>query len=368
MNVITLILFIVGLGLLVLGAEMLVRGSSRLAARVGISPLVIGLTVVAYGTSAPEMAVSIQSAFAGQADIALGNVVGSNIFNVLFILGICAALAPLVVQQQLVRLDVPLMIGVSVLMLILALDGSISRLDGLLLFILMISYTVFAIWQSRRETQAVEAEYEQEFGEAKLHGKTANLPVQVALIGVGLVLLVVGSRWLVNGAIAIATTLGVSELIIGLTIIAAGTSLPEVAASIIATLRGERDIAIGNVVGSNIFNILSVLGLSSLVSPDGINVPLAALAFDIPVAIAVAVACLPIFFTGYRIARWEGLVFLGYYVAYTLYLILGATEHDALPVFSSIMLLFVLPLTALTMAVVTWRAYQRSRQVATEGV
>jgi cation:H+ antiporter len=187
------------------------------------------------------------------------------------------------------------------------------------------------------------------------------------MIVVGLGLLVLGARWLVDGAVAIATSLGVSELIIGLTIIAAGTSLPEVAASIIATLRGERDIAIGNVVGSNIFNILSVLGLSSLVSPNGMNVSSAALSFDTPVMIAVAIACLPIFFTGYSIARWEGLVFLGYYIVYTLYLILGATQHDALPLLSAIMLLFVLPITALTLIVVTWRSIQRSRRVTSGG-
>ncbi len=174
-------------------------------------------------------------------------------------------------------------------------------------------------------------------------------------MAVGLGLLVLGSRWLVGGAVDLAGALGVSDLIVGLTIVAAGTSLPEVATSVVASLRGERDIAVGNVVGSNIFNILAVLGLSSLVSPDGIAVAPSMTTFDIPVAIVVAVACLPILFTGHLIARWEGGVFLGYYVAYTLYLILNAAEHDALPAYSTVMLIFVLPLTALTIGVLAVR-------------
>ncbi len=361
MDLVTLVLFVIGLGLLIAGAELLVRGASRLAAAVGISPLIIGLTVVSFGTSSPELAVSTQSALAGQADIALGNVVGSNIFNVLFILGISALIVPLTVAQQLVRLDVPLMIGVSVVMLLLGLDGRIDRLDGVILFVGIIAYIAFAIWQSRKENNAeVQAEYTEEYGAKNSRGETQVL-INIGLVVIGLALLVVGSNWLVSGAVSIAQFFGISELIIGLTIIAAGTSLPEVAASIIAALKGERDIAVGNVVGSNIFNILAILGLTSAIAPSGVSVPPAAITFDIPVMIAVAVACLPIFFTGYTIARWEGALFLGYYIAYTLYLILDATGHDALPAFSNVMLLFVLPLTAVTLAVLGVRAL-RSNQ------
>ena len=338
-----------GLLLLTVGAELLVRGASRLAGIAGISPLVIGLTVVAYGTSSPEMAVSVESAHAGQADIALGNVVGSNIFNVLFILGVCALIVPLRVVQQLIWLDVPIMIGASCLVMIMGLDGKLSRVDGVILFAGAILYTIFAIKQGRKESTAtVEKEYDAEFG-SKI--KTSSWPAQVVLIIVGLAMLVLGARWLVDGAVAIAKLLGVSELVIGLTIIAAGTSLPEVATSIIASLRSERDIAVGNVVGSNIFNILAVLGLSSAVAPDGIHVAPAALTFDIPVMIAVALACAPIFFTGHLIARWEGALFLLYYGAYTAYLILNARAHDSLAAFSAIMLEFILPLTLLTLAI-----------------
>jgi cation:H+ antiporter len=351
MDMLTIGLFLVGLVLLIGGAELLVRGASTLATALRISPLVIGLTIVAYGTSAPELAVSVQSGVAGQGDLALGNVVGSNIFNVLFILGLSATIAPLVVSRQLVRRDVPLMIGVSFILLLLALDGRIGRLDGLLLFAGAMSYTAYTVIQSRREPQPPA-------DTAPDQHPPAPWSVQVALVLVGLGMLVLGSRWLVNGAVVFAETLGVSELIIGLTIVAAGTSLPEVATSVLATLRGERDIAVGNVVGSNIFNVLSVLGLTGLVSPAAISVSGAALAFDIPVMLAVAVACLPIFFTGYLIARWEGLLFLGYYVAYTLYLVLNATHHDTLPLFNTVMLLFVLPLTAITLLVVALRAWR----------
>lgn len=362
MDAITLVFFIAGLALLIVGAELLVRGSSRLAAAIGLSPLVIGLTVAAYGTSTPELAVTVQAALLGQADIALGNVVGSNIFNILFILGLCAVVVPMAVSQQLVRLDVPIMMGASLLLSLLALDGKISRPEGALLFAGIVVYTAFAIRQSRRESEQIREEYAREFGEAKLTRTNGRrIILQIGLILAGLACLVLGSRWLAHGAVAIARNFGLSELIVGLTIVAAGTSLPEVATSIVASVRGERDIAVGNIVGSNIYNILAAVGLAGILAPDGIRVPPAALRFDIPVMIAVALACLPIFFTGNTIARWEGALFFGYYVAYTLYLILGATQHDALPAYSAIMLLFVLPLTAVTLLIVTVRALRARR-------
>lgn len=358
MDLITALLFTAGLGALVLGAELLVRGASRLSAAVGISPLVIGLTVVAFGTSTPELVVSVRAALSGQADIALGNVVGSNIFNVLFILGLSALITPLVVSQQLVRLDVPIMIGVSVLLLILGLDGRLARLDGILLFSGIVAYTLFAIRESRREGAEVIAEYATEYRGTAARGARRIL-AQVACILIGLGLLVIGARWLVDGAVALAKALDVSELVIGLTIVAAGTSLPEVATSILAALRGERDIAVGNVVGSNIYNILAILGLSAILTPGGITVAPAAVSFDIPVMIAVTLACLPIFTTGHLIARWEGFLFVGYYAAYALYLVLASLEHDALPLFSATMIAYVLPLTAVTLLVLYVRAARR---------
>jgi cation:H+ antiporter len=359
MSITVLALLVAGLALLVLGAEALVRGASKLAASIGISPLVVGLTIVAFGTSSPEMAVSIQSSLAGQADISLGNVIGSNIFNVLFILGISALVTPLIVAQQLIRLDVPIMIGVSILVFVFGLDGEIGRSDGMILFIGILVYTIFLIYQSRKETNSeVQSEYAQ-YGNGR-GSSIGQWIINLGLIGGGLLLLVLGSRWLVQSAITIAQAIGVSELIIGLTIVAAGTSLPELATSVVASFRGERDIAVGNVVGSNIFNILSVLGLSAALSSDGVAISNAALRFDLPVMIAVAFSCLPIFATGNLISRWEGLLFTGYYVAYVGYLILNSTYHSLLPAYSAVMLLFVIPITVITLVIVGWRSLNRS--------
>lgn len=357
----TVVLFIAGIFLLVAGAELLVRGASRLAVALGISPLVIGLTIVAFGTSAPEMAVSVVSALGGQAgaDIAIGNVVGSNIFNVLLILGVSALIAPLVVSQQLVRIDVPIMIAASIAMLLFALDHRVARFEGILLFGGVIGYTTFAIVKGRRESESVQEQYALEFGKRP----DGAIPIGTNLILVlgGLVMLVVGSNWLVDGAIAIARALGVSELVIGLTIVSCGTSLPEVATSVMASIRGERDIAVGNVVGSNIFNTLAVLGLAAMAAPAGVNVSATALGVDIPIMIAVSVACLPVFFTGYTIARWEGFVFLGYYVAYVAHLVLAATRQGAAGELRFVMLSFVVPITVLTLAVTSVREIRSRR-------
>lgn len=356
-------LFIGGFGLLIGGAEMLVRGASRLAAAMGVAPVVIGLTVVAFGTSAPEVAITVQSVFVGQADLALGNVVGSNIANVLLILGLAAVAAPLVVSQRLIRWDVPIMIGTSALVGLLAWDGRMDRWEGLLLLAGGIGYTVWALRlrpelsrkQSQAETPPIQEEYAQEFASQQLPSLRYKAR-QLGLVLAGLVVLTWGARWLVEGAVAVARALGVSELIVGLTLVAVGTSLPEAATSVVASLRGERDIAVGNAVGSNLLNLLWVLGLASSLAPAGLNVPLAARHFDLPVMIAVAVACLPVFLHGHRISRWEGALFLGYYLAYTLYLILAATHHQTLPVFSTVMLGFVLPLTTVTLGVLLLRA------------
>lgn len=353
---VSILMLVAGLVVLVVGAEFLVKGAAKLATAVGISPLVVGLTVVAFGTSAPELAVSVTSAFRGQPDLAVGNVVGSNIFNILVILGLAAVITPLVVAQQLVRFDVPVMIGISVLVFLLALDGGLSRLDGLLLFGGAIAYTSFLIRQSRRESSAVAEEYAKEFGRPEKQA-TAWVKNTGFVIG-GTIGLVIGSHWLVEGALYIARFYGISELVIGLTIISAGTSLPEVATSVVAALRGERDIAVGNAVGSNIFNILSVLGLASLVAPAGIAVDRAALVFDIPVMIAIAIAALPVFFSGYKISRINGGMFLAYYAFYLAYLFLNATGHDALDDYRAALVYFVVPLTVVTLAIVTWRGFR----------
>lgn len=344
MSLLILFGFVGGLLLLVVGAELLVRGASRLALTLGIAPLVVGLTVVAFGTSAPEMAVSIQAALENRSDLALGNVVGSNIFNVLFILGVSALVTPLAVHQKLVRLEVPLMILTSGLLFVMALDGRVGRLEGGVLFLGVLAYTAFLVVQSRREEQEIRQEYAEEFG---VKGSRAgSLLLQVALIAGGLVLLVAGSDLLLDSSVSIARSLGVSELMIGLTLVAGGTSLPEVATSVVAAIRGKRDIAVGNVVGSNLFNVLAVLGLSAAVS-SGVGVTGQALYFDIPVMIAVSVVCLPIFFTGAAISRWEGLVLLAGYGLYVTYLYLHSGEPWAVELFTRGFYLVVVPLAAL---------------------
>lgn len=365
-----ILMLALGLAVLTVGAELLVRGSSRLAIAMGISPLVIGLTVVAYGTSAPEMVVSIQSSLIGQPDVALGNVVGSNIFNVLFILGVSAMIVPLRVSQQLIRIDVPLMIAVSILVFLLALDGRIGRLDGFLLAIGLIGYTSFAIITSRKEQAGIKAEYEAEFGDTQQTRGGAKVVLNLILVAAGLGLLVLGSHWFINSAIVIARALGVSELVIGLTIVAAGTSMPEVATSIMAAIRGERDIAVGNVVGSNIFNILGVLGLSSVVSPGGVKVSEAALQMDIPVMIAVAAACLPVFFVGHVISRWNGVMFFAYFCAYTASFVIAETVPGFHRTYTIVLVGLVVPLTAIALLTGVVRSVRanKSRIYATDEV
>lgn len=346
-----------GLGLLIGGGELLVRGAAYLANALRISPLVIGLTVVAFGTSSPELAVSLKSAFAGNADIALGNVVGSNIINVLCILGLSAIVTPLVVSSQLIRREVPLMVAASIALLLLSLDGNVSRIDGLILFGGLVAYVVWSVRTSRRDNLQVQSEFEHgAFQPTKTRMKGSVMLAQVGTIIGGLALLGLGSNWLVSGAVTVAIHVGLSELVIGLTIVALGTSLPEFVTSVMAAYRGEREIAVGNVVGSNLFNILCVLGLSGVISPDGIAVSRTALRFDIPVMIAVAVACLPIFFTGNLIARWEGWVFFLYYLAYTTYLILDNVNRDYSRTLTPVMVGFVFPLTVVTILISLFRS------------
>jgi cation:H+ antiporter len=356
MSLVTVVLFVAGIVLLIWGADLLVRGAAHLATLAGVSPLVIGLTVVAMGTSAPELAVSLRAALSGQADLTLGNVLGSNIANVLLILGLAAVAAPLLVAPRVLQREVPAMIGASLLLWLLAADGVIGRLDGILLIVLLGAFLLSTIRTARHETPAEAAP------QGPPERSSWNVVRNLGLLIGGLILLVAGAQWLVDGAVVFARALGVSELLIGLTVVAVGTSLPEIATSVLASLRGEREIAVGNIVGSNILNILAVLGLTTMMTPTPISVPQSALAFDLPVLVASAIACLPIFLNGRMIARWEGALFLAYYVAYTAYLVLAATQSSQLRVFSAAMTLFVLPLTLVTLMVITARTLWRSRR------
>jgi cation:H+ antiporter len=344
---------LLGLVGLVLGAELLVRGASRLATRLGVRALVVGLTVVAFGTSAPELAVTLRSGFRGAHDIALGSVVGSNIANVLLILGASALAAPLVVAQKLVRLDVPLMIALSALVWLFALDGGLGRVDGALLAGGWLVHVAWTVVKGRREPGEVREEYERELAELGRAKPSPSRELLLVLAGLGL--LAAGADWLVDGALACARWLGASELVIGLTVVAVGTSLPELATSVVASLRGERDIAVGNAIGGNVFNLLAVLGLTALLVPGGIPVASGAIAFDLPVMFAVAFGCLPIFVAGHRISRPEGLLFLLYYGCYLTWLVLDAGEHPLQPVYARMVVWFVFPMTGITLAVLFWR-------------
>lgn len=328
---------VAGLLLLTAGADLLVRGAGGLGRTFGLSGLLVGLTVVALGTSAPEVAVSIGASAAGRGALAVGNVVGSNIFNVLVVLGLSSLILPMAIERQLVRLDVWVMVAVSVLPLPLALNGVISRTEGLGLLVLLALYFCLLGWLASRERPVVRVE--------DLPARSDSTKTNLALIGLGIAGLVVGADLLVDGASSIARAYGLSELVIGLTLIAAGTSLPELATSVVASLKGERDMAVGNVVGSNIMNVLAVMGAAAVTN----DLPIApsVVQFDFLVMIAVALVCVPIFFTGGRISRLEGGILVLYYLLYLVYLGLATTQHPLQASFGSAVLTIVTPLAAL---------------------
>ncbi|WP_244151373.1 calcium/sodium antiporter [Rheinheimera sp. F8] len=356
----TWLLLGLGLVLLVAGADTLVKGAARLAGAFGIPSLVIGLTVVAFGTSAPELAVSVKAAYAGQAELAIANVVGSNIFNVLFILGVSAVIVPLVISKQLIRQDVPIMVAASFLCVWMVQDGQLSRFEAAVLFAGLISYTVFLFRQGKQQG-ADGGDDEVEALLKEPHPMWQNV---LFVVG-GLALLVLGARLLVDSAVALATAWGVNEAVIGLTIVAAGTSLPEVVTSIVATIRGERDIAVGNVVGSNIFNILCVLGLSGLVSPVPLLAGAQMAALDIPVMLAVALLCVPFFFAGAILNRIEGALFLAAYVAYTWYLVALTLKLDYLPQLQDYIVYGLIPVIGVYVVLSLLNDFrQRRKQVA----
>jgi len=349
---------LIGFALLIVGAEVLVRGAVRLAALLGMTPLVIGLTVVAFGTSSPELAVSLQSAFAGSAELAVGNAVGSNTLNILLILGLSATVFPLTVQRQVIRLDVPVMIGVTFALLMIGWDGRISRIEGISMVVFLSCYISFLIKISRRETKqareaavlaaaelAAEGNGDQDEAELEIGSQLALFLTQCLLVIAGLLILGFGCRLFVNGSVELARLLGVSELMIGLTVVSIGTSLPELVTTVIASVRNQREMAVGNIVGSNLFNILCVLGVTASVSPEALPVPPQALAFDIPVTLAAAIICLPIFFTKMEISRWEGVLMLVLYITYVSYLVMSAFDSPNLAWFESCVWFGLFPVT-----------------------
>lgn len=351
MNLLDVGFVIAGLALLGLGGEALVRGAGTIASKAKISPLIIGLVVVSAATSAPEFAVTIGAVANGEPDLAIGNVIGSNIANILLILGVAAVISPLLIQRQLVRFDIPVMLGMSLLLVLFSLDGQISPIDGAILFGLLAIHTAISVIMGKKATE--QPKYEAV--DLPLNSAPVALAVALGLLVLGVGMLVGGSQLLVTGAVSIATTLGVSSLVIGLTVVAIGTSLPELATSIVAIRKGETDMAVGNVVGSNIFNIGLVLGVPAFMFGEGLPVLESAIAIDFPIMMAAALALLPVAFTGFKIARWEGVLFTNLYVAYMVYLVLDSTGHEASAGFSFAMLWIVGPLLLATfIAVVSY--------------
>jgi cation:H+ antiporter len=305
---------VLGLALLYVGGEALVRGASALALRLGLSPLAVGLTVVAFATSAPELVVCVDAALSGANDIAVGNVVGSNISNVGLILGLAALVRPAAVEAKVVKLDAPLMIAAcGVLALVLA-DGRVSRLEGALLLTGLVGYVAFTFWQARRESGRVQAAAGAVLGPGRRSGVAASVLLALA----GLALLVAGGHVLVAAAVALATAFGVSQATIGLTVVAVGTSLPELATSLVASAKGEGDIAVGNVVGSNLFNVLGIAGTTALVHPLGRG---ALTGLDLGVMVGLAAALPVLLYTRLDLARAEGATLLAVYVGYVVWLL-----------------------------------------------
>ncbi|WP_236176996.1 calcium/sodium antiporter [Pseudomonas qingdaonensis] len=342
-----------GLLLLITGAELLVRAALRLAASLQVRPLIIGLSLVAFGSSAPQLTVSLQAAYTGAPDVAVGSVIGSNIFNVLVTLGLAALIIPLRVSRQLVRLDIPLMIGASLLVYLLALDERIGRLEGALLLLGLVAYLAILWHQSRHHARTYPAP-----GPRPQRGVGFWFGT-LALMLTGLGLLSLAGHLLLEAAVEVAVDLGLSERVIGLTVVAVCTSLPELATSLIAALRGEREIAVGNVIGSNLFNLLAVLGLTALVAPVPLSISPNALAFDLPVMLGVAVLTLPVFYSGYRVTRAEGLVFLCLYLVYGLHVVAFTTGMPLANRLEQLMLLYVLPTLAVVLMYTTVRAWRR---------
>lgn len=351
-------LVVVGLASLVGGGELLLRGAVNVAEAFGMSRLLIGLTIVSLGTSAPEMAICLDAALDGNPEIALGNIIGSNVANVLLILGITAIVMPIVVQREIIQKEVPIMIGFSLLFVLLVIDGFLSQIDGAILLTGMVG---FLVWQFFAAS-SVSAKRNQESGDlsnanvdspAEPNESRNRLVISVILILAGAVLLWLGAGWLVKGASGVAIRLGISQLVIGLTVVAIGSSAPEIVTSVLAARRGYPEMSVASVIGSNIANLLIVTGFTAVLS-DTIMIPQESIEFDIPVMVICAIACLPIFTTGHRIVRWEGVLFLASYAAFTMLLLFRTRLTEIFPNWSQMVWPIATPLVIATVIAIAW--------------
>jgi cation:H+ antiporter len=314
--------FLAGLAYLVAGAEVMVRGGAKVASRFGISPIVIGLTVVSIGTSMPELAVGVVAAVEGNGALAVGNIAGTNVVNLLLVLGLSALLMPLALQMRTLRFELPVMAGAAILLLILAVDGVLSRFDGFVLTVGAFVYTVAVVRTARRESQDTTTEFTQAYPKSAAPERTA---LHVGMTLAGIALIVIGAERLVDAAVGMAREFKVSDALIGLTVVAIGTSAPELVTTIVSTLRAERDIAIGNLLGSSIYNILLILGITCLVPAHGLALPAQLVRVDIPIMVAATLICIPIFITGRRVGRFEGGAMVAAYVAFLAFLLATQT-------------------------------------------
>ncbi|WP_298323942.1 calcium/sodium antiporter [Haloactinopolyspora sp.] len=312
------LLIVVGLTALVGGAELLIRGGSRVASRLGISPIAVGLTFVSIGTSAPELAVGIDAGLQGNGGLVVGNIAGTNVVNVLLILGLSAAIRALPLDSVTLRLDLPMMASAAVILLLLAIDGVLSTADGIILLFVAVAYTALIVKNSKRESPRVQAEYAEEYTVPA--GRLAATR-DVAVLVTGTVVIVVGADWLVSGAVDLAVALDVSNALIGLTVVAIGTSAPELATTIVSTIRGDRDIAIGNLIGSSVYNIGLILGTTAVVVPGRFDLSAPLTYVDIPIMTGVALLCVPMFVVGAKITRTEGVACVAAYGVYLAYLV-----------------------------------------------
>jgi cation:H+ antiporter len=306
-----ILLFVIGIAFLYSGGEGLVKGSSRLARSFGINPVVIGLTIVAFGTSAPEFVVSIIAVLRDSNDLVIGNIVGSNISNIGLIMSISALISPLIIQMRLIRIEVPIMILLSIILFLLAFNRTIGLFEGILIFLILSAFVVYSSINALRESTMVASEYKEFLGPNNSFLKNS------LFILLGLAALIIGARLVVNSSIFMAREAGISELVIGITAVAVSTSLPELSASIVAAYRKEHDIVVGNIIGSNIFNI-GILGFVSIVHP--INVNSSILKYELPVMILFSLSAIPVMKTGFRVSRLEGIFLLFSYSLFVIFL------------------------------------------------
>lgn len=357
----TVLFFILGLVILIAGAELFLHSVDKFGLAWSVSPVVMGLTVVAFATGAPELAISLQAAAEGKPDLVLGNILGSNIANILLILGIAGLMKPLNITNRIIKIDVPVVIGASVLLFVLAIDGTLTPSDGFIILAALVVYSLFVYRQIKKDRQINRLKNEE--NPTKLHEPLTSwfYTKYVLILLVGLVFIVFGSRWMVNSAVGIAGVLGISELIIGLTIVSIGTSLPEVATSLSAVRHNDSDTAVANVMGSNIYNIFLTLGLTIVVAPGALSVSPDALKLDMPIMIAVAVACLPLFWPGKQMGRVEAAGFLFYYIAYMAYLVLISIDHPLQDIMAWWMIWVIMPVTVVLLIAKFVLDYKRKR-------